>query len=215
MGMAYRPPANGREGKFYISEHAIGRLRERAKVLVQYGNSDLIGLINEATEKSVDAKKPADIIDSKGEPSQLADLTGHLDNMLAVGEVWALIKQPKGEERRPAVVTIVDGDTARRMLSKGRAEDADLPPFNPAFAGLKDVKIPNGNGNGKPAPIDRAVPGDSPQYLVMGSGNEVFKVGNRQEVVEFVAADESNRDLRIFKECKFRMKVVTTVEMED
>jgi len=212
MGMSHRPPDNGREGKFFVTEHALERLRERARIFVQYSNPDLIGLVNEAAESSTGATKPRDIIDSKGEPAQLAELTDHLDQTLAVGSVWALIKQPRTNERRPAIVTIIDGDNARRMIEKGRADDDDVPPFNPAFSALKEVKLPD-----KPASITVSVPppGLLPQYLVLAPGNEVVKVGSKEEATTFIANDESNRDLRLFKECRFRTQTIVQVMVEE
>lgn len=54
-----------------------------------------------------------------------------------------------------------------------------------------------------------------PQYLVMGPGRQVFMVGSKSQVSEFILEDDAHQDLRIFKECKFRAKVVTVLEMED
>lgn len=230
MGMAHRPPENGKRQRYYISKHALDRLRQRTKVLIQYDDMDICGLVNEAVEKAVHATAFREIIDSKGVPARLVDLTNTLDPLLAMGSVWALVKSDVKDGDREAVVTIVENSHANRMLDQGKwLDDGDLEPFNPAFSSLKDVKVaaahPVTPSEAMPA-LDRSSQGDkvfaelskatyAPQYLVLGPGKEVFKVGSREEVTQFVADDESNSDLRIFKECKFRMKVVTTVEMED
>lgn len=226
MGMAHRPPENGKRARYYISKHALDRLRQRTKVLIQYDDMDICGLVNEAVEKAVHATAFREIIDSKGAPARLVDLTNTLDPLLAMGSVWALVKSDVKDGDREAVVTIVENSHANRMLDQGKwLDDGDLEPFNPAFSSLKDVKVaaahPVTPSEAMPA-IDKAAQftelskaAYTPQYLVLGPGKEVFKVGGREEVTQFVAHDESMGDLQIFKECKFRVVVVTTVEMED
>jgi len=215
MGMAHRSPENP-ENRYFVSKHAMDRIRQRAKITVQLDDMAIAGMVSEAIENSMEEQAPYSVIDEKGEQATLVELSSTLDPTLAIGKVFALIKPEPG--KRDAVVTILTPAPARKLIKASEKEE----PFNPVFSKLAGMTVPTQpraptNGNGKPPDLKPSAPSTEPPavYLVLAPGNEVVKTGSKADVAQYIAADDRPQDLRLFKECAVRVKVETKVEIGD
>lgn len=213
MGMAHRSPEN-REHTYFVSKHAMDRIRQRAKITVQLDDMAIAGLVSEAIDNSLEEQPPYEVVDEKGDDAKLVELTSTLDPTLAIGTVFALIKPEPG--KRDAVVTILDQRGARKLI---RTSEKDKP-FNPAFSKLAGMKatepqIPT-NGSKPPGVTQPQPPSTQPQavYLVLAPGGEVVKTGSKEEVASYIANDSHPSDLKLFKECIVKVKTEIKVEID-
>lgn len=208
MGMAYQGPENGNRTKRYISKHAMDRLRQRSKSIVHLREFDLMYMIDDVVERAIKEKAQESIVDGEGEDATLVDLTNTLDQSLVMGSVFALLKQDLKEGRREAVVTILDEKAAQRLRKREVTyKQVVEEPFNPAFQALADMKIPpkeikSDVGNDPP-------PAEEPTYLVLsGSGEEsvILLIDDKEHVIRLLES-RGREGIRLFKECKLKIKV--------
>lgn len=204
MGMAYQGPENGGRTKRYVSKHAMDRLRQRSKSIVHLREHDLMFMIDDVVERGIKEGYVEEILDSEGEEATMVEISKTLDQTLMAGIVFALIKPDYKEGRRDAVVTIFDEKMAQRLRKKEVSyKQAMGEPLNQPFQVLADMKIEPKAPEPIPEPKAEAA------YLVLeASGDEktILLIDDKEHVIQFLES-RGKEGIRLFKECKLKIKV--------
>jgi len=165
-------------------------------------------MIDAVVDAAIKHGNSEDIIDKEGEDALLVDMTQHLNQTLMAGVVFALVKPNRKGEHRDAVVTILDERAAQRIRRREATfKQVEKEPFNPVFQELANMKV-------EPKEIKSdVVPDPKPdlpkveeqQYLLLDPDNGDTETGTKEEMLALI---ESRRPgLRLFKECKLKIKV--------
>jgi hypothetical protein len=200
MAMASKPPARIRETSYYVTKHALDRMRERSdRTSACLDDFALALLIDDAVHLAM--LTPANVYqvqDDRGEEAQLVYIGPQdWDQSLVSGSLFALIKEndKKDSPRKYSVVTIL----SEHMGRKRYLGDETGGSINTSLAEqLKGVQV---NSDGKQK---ESVP-QSPDYIVL----RPWKDDKPSPMTKEEALEEARMDPRveIYKRQRFVVKV--------
>ena len=140
MAMANKPPDPTTKQTFYITLHALDRMRTRSEAAAHLSDAALIRILDDAIVAATeDLANIQDVTDSSGDPAQLVFINKESLNTLVVdGKVYALIKdnERKDSQYKKAVITVL----SESMVKKHYTFRGNGKALNSAMADqLKDV----------------------------------------------------------------------------
>jgi hypothetical protein len=213
MAKAWRSPGHGKS-KYYVTDHAIERLRERGRVLVHHKPQDMRCLISEAI---VNAEPDCIwVVGSGAEQGRLIDITDSLDPLTAKGELVAVIAPDDTVPDREVVRTLLYREWVKGMIENGRtyAEAVgDREPINgcgtwrvllaesPKVAD-KELPVPVPQLASQPTPAE---PEPELAYCLVNLASNSHEIVSKKEALEKLTV--RGAEYRLFREVKVKIKV--------
>jgi hypothetical protein len=213
VGKAYCHPAWTSEQQFYVTHHALDRLRERSEPAGHLDDNALCRVLDDATRNAMaDSDNVFEVVD-QDEEARLVRISGDaLDGLLLSGQFFVLLKPNSREDskRKLAVITVLTESMARKHYHIDCPSNGFGNPLADKLKGLNITPAPP-----KPKEPDPPLPAPEPEpeaeYLVI-CDRKVQQRGSKAAVAGYIA-EHPEQECEVFRCYPVRVKV--KVELED
>ncbi len=219
MGHAHKSPGNGHRYRYFITDHAVERLRERStKDIVHLDHRDACRWLDTMVSNAIDANQYDRGLD-EGEPCKIAVIHD------SSGTFYALVKpNHRADARRTeAVVTVLTAEQvqAGMAIDKWEINGTRKRLQAKAFADLGTMDIPLAERPSGPPPGEEEPPAHKPVQTVLISFRLASQGAPGERKTEEYPADEAprriqellamagvdSRTIRVWKQVPFQTQV--------
>lgn len=203
MAKAAQPPKQSKSQKFYISNHAMERLRTRSEAAAYMNDDALARVLDDAVRQAIcDEKCVEHTVDNKGEEARIVHLPPrYLDRSIIDGNIYVLVKEDTHNPDQQTVVTVLTREMKPKIDDKPPLRS--VSKINDSLAGqLKGIKIQEA-----PPPDIKPLPAtDTVErlYVVVVDG-VLHSRGTKEEIIDVVRL--IGKDAKVYKEVPVKINV--------